>query len=44
MFNRVDETSDFRKKREAEAEQIRKTNRDEIFSKRRNILIDEVKT
>lgn len=36
-----EETDDFKKRRDAETEKIRRSNRDEIFSKRRNILLGE---
>lgn len=41
MFNKSqqqEEPADFKKKRDTEADKLRKNNRDEIFSKRRNIL------
>jgi hypothetical protein len=42
MFNRTNEdTDDFKKKRDVEAEKMRRNNRDEIFSKRRNILTQD---
>lgn len=36
-----EETDDFKKRRDAEAEKIRRSNRDEIFSKRRNIITQD---
>lgn len=42
MFSKVqEEGEDFKKRREAETEKIRRSNRDEIFSKRRNIITEE---
>lgn len=40
MFGKApqEDTDDFKKRRDAETEKIRRSNRDEIFSKRRNIL------
>jgi hypothetical protein len=42
MFSKgQEEGEDFKKRRDAEAEKIRRSNRDEIFSKRRNIISQE---
>ena len=35
--------ADFKKRRDAQTEKLRKTNREEIFSKKRNILSNENK-
>jgi len=43
MFGKAEqeEASDFKKKRDTQVDKLRKNNREEIFSKRRNILIGE---
>ena len=45
MFGKQqDDLDDFKKRRDAETEKLRKGNREEIFSKRRNILTQESNT